>query len=186
MTTAASAKLTYEDYAAIPDDGRRHEIIDGEHYVSPSPRASHQRILRRLLRKLDAHAIAENAGEVFCAPFDVVLSKTDVVQPDLLFISRERMDIVGEANVQAAPDLVVEILSESTRRIDEIVKRKRYEHFGVKEYWIVDPVLESIKIYRREGGAFTRVAELSMETGGRIETPLLPGLAIDVEQIFRD
>lgn len=186
MTTTASAKLTYEDYAAFPDDGRRHEIIDGEHYVSPSPRTKHQDILGRLFAILRGHVLASGSGRAYCAPLDVVLSEIDVVQPDLFFISRERGSIVTEANIQGAPDLVIEILSESTRRIDEVVKRKRYEHFGVKEYWIIDPVLDTIKIYRREDAGFTRVAELSVETGGRIETPLLPGFAIEVADIFRD
>ncbi len=184
MTANASTKLTYEDYLAFPDDGRRHEIIDGEHYVVPSPLTKHQRISRNLEYALIKYLEQNPVGEVFHAPYDVVLSELDVVQPDIIYIANERSEIITERNIQGAPDLVVEIISESTRRTDEIIKRKRYEHFGVVEYWIIDPVLDSVKIYQRKAGAFERAAEISKETGGLLNTPLLPGFSLGIADLF--
>src|SRR5436305_9026054 len=131
-------KLTYDDYVLIPDDGKRHEILDGEHYVSPSPSLGHQRLVARLFRWLDGFVHPRELGEVLFAPLDVLLSWKDVVQPDLLFISRERAEISTEKNVQGAPDLVIEVLSKSTWNLDQDVKLQRYERFGVREYWLVD------------------------------------------------
>src|SRR5947199_8172875 len=126
MTVSASARLTFDDYASFPDDGRRHELIDGEHYVSPSPLRKHQAIVLRLKYALFKHLEQSPTGTLFDAPFDVVLSNFDVVQPDILYIAREHASIITEKNIQGAPDLVIEALSESTRRTDEITKRNLY------------------------------------------------------------
>jgi len=132
MAPQTSIKLTYEDYATIPDDGRRHEIIDGEHYVNPAPNIQHMRLVKKIVRALLPFEDA-GLGEVFFAPSDVVLSMTDVVQPDVLFISAARMHIVVEKNVQGAPDLAVEVLSPFNRAHDERLKlqaeRKKRRHF---------------------------------------------------------
>ena len=133
---------------------------------------------------LYAHAGRNKAGHVFAAPCDVVLSNLDVVEPDVLFISSARSSIITEENIQGPPDLIVEILSESTRKTDEIVKRKLYERFGVKEYWIVDPELETVKIYRLTDQRYVRVAELSRESGDTLATPLLPGIQIPLSSLF--
>jgi Uma2 family endonuclease len=178
MTTAT--KWNYEDLALLPYDGKRHEIIDGEHYVNPAPVTKHQRIVRNLGVALHMFVSSRKAGEVYFTPFDVVLSEANVVEPDILFVSKERLDIIGEKNIMAAPDIVVEVLSESNRRYDEIKKRKLYEEYGVAEYWIVDPELEIVKIYR--GGK--RVAELENENSDTLTTPLLPGLEIPLADIF--
>jgi Uma2 family endonuclease len=180
----ASVKFTYEDFLNFPDDGKRHEIIDGEHYVTPSPNTKHQRISRRLASALDAHLQRNPIGEMFFAPFDVVLSDLDVVEPDLLYISRERAGILTTQHVKGTPDLVVEILSAGTRKVDEVTKRKAYERFGVLEYWVVDPELDTIKIYRRDRDVFARVAELSVEHEDVLTTPLLPQLSIALAEIF--
>ncbi|HYM59950.1 MAG TPA: Uma2 family endonuclease [Thermoanaerobaculia bacterium] len=185
-TTSASTKLTYDDYAAIPEDGRRHEIIDGEHYVTPAPFSKHQDISRNLLVAL-ANYLAENrSGTVYHAPYDVVFSNSDVVQPDILCFTNEHRRIRTEKNIRGAPDLVIEIISESSRRTDEITKRNLYERFGVAEYWVVDPVVETVKVYRLTGGRYERAAELSNEAGGHLETPLLPGFVMDVAAVFRE
>jgi Uma2 family endonuclease len=180
----ASVKLTYEDFVNFPNDGKRHEIIDGEHYVTPSPNTKHQRISGRLTYALASYLTRNPIGEVFAAPFDVVLSDLDVVEPDLLYISRERGSILTALHVKGTPDLVVEILSAGTRRVDEVTKRKTYERFGVLEYWVVDPELETIKIYRRDGDKFARVAELSVEHEDVLTTPLLPDFAVHLAEIF--
>src|SRR2546425_684946 len=179
-----SIKLTYEDYLHFPDDGKRHELIDGEHYVTPSPKTKHQQVSANLVFLLHQHVRATRAGQVFAARLDVLLSETDVVEPDLLFVSGARSAIITEANIQGAPDLVVEILSESTRKTDEIIKRKLYERFGVTEYWVVDPELETVKVYQLSDRRYVRAAELSTEAGDTLSTPLLPELRIPLAEIF--
>jgi Uma2 family endonuclease len=179
-----SSQLTYEDYLQFPDDGKRHEIIEGDHYMTPAPRRKHQRASGRLFVALSSFAAARRLGEVFAAPFDVVLSDENVVQPDLLFVSTARAAIVTEDNIQGAPDLIVEILSESSRKKDEVTKRKLYERFGVQEYWIVDPELEIVKIFKLTQHGYGRASELSKETNDVLTTELLPGFECAVSEIF--
>ncbi len=179
-----SVKFTYDDLISFPDDGRRHEIIDGEHYVTPSPTTKHQRVAMRLSAAISRHLEHHPAGELFAAPFDVVFSDIDVVEPDLLYISRERAGVLTEKHVRGAPDLVVEILSPGTRKTDEAIKRKLYERFDVQEYWIVDPELDAIKIYRRLDGAFVRASELAADAGDTLTTPLLPGFSVALAALF--
>ena len=145
-----TTKFTYEDYLLFPEDGRRHELIAGDHYVTPSPRTKHQKVSGSLLVSLGTHLQKSKGGQVLAAPMDVVLSDLDVVQPDLLFISQARSSILTEKNIQGAPDLLVEILSDSTRKTDEIIKRKLYEQHRVSEYWIIDPELETVKVRSEE------------------------------------
>jgi Uma2 family endonuclease len=181
------AKLTYEDFVLFPADGRRHELIDGEHCVTPSPHLRHQAVLQNLNRILDAFVHARRLGRVFFAPFDVVFTAHDVVEPDLLFISTERGGILTEANAQGAPDLVVEVLSPPSRRQDEVLKRDLYERGGVAEYWLVDPEAETVKLHRRAGGEagrFGRPVLLTRRDGDVLKTPLLPGLEVSLAAVF--
>lgn len=180
----STLQLTYEDYALIPDDGRRHEIIDGEEYVSPSPSTPHQRVVVNLIFYLRSYVAQHDVGEVFAAPLDVLLSDTNIVQPDVLFVSDERASIVTERGIEGAPDLIVEVLSEGNRRHDEVRKRKLYARFGVPEYWIADPALETIKVYRLTDGDYERTAELSAEAGDTLTTPLLPDVAVALNEVF--
>lgn len=179
-----TALLTYEDYCLIPDDGNKHEIIHGIHFMSPSPQSIHQRILGNLYVLLRKYIEDHPIGMVMLAPLDVVLSSHDVVQPDLLFISNERMAILDKKNVQGAPDLAIEILSEGNRRHDEIRKRDLYESNGVTEYWIVDPALESIKRYRLSGAAYERLPELRLEAGDLLTSALLPEYSSPLDKVF--
>ena len=180
---AAAGGLTYEDFLLFPDDGRRHELIGGEHFVTPSPSIAHQRFLRKLFRILDDYVSEKKLGEVFFAPLDVVLSPHDVVEPDLIFISNERIDRLTEKNIQGAPDLVVEVISESSRRLDKKTKKALYERFDVIEYWLADPELGIVEIYRRnEANKLVKAAEY--EDAGKITSPLFPELAIDIEKLF--
>jgi Uma2 family endonuclease len=182
-----ATKLTYEDFVLFPDDGKRHELIDGEHFVTPSPNRRHQRVLQNLNLVLVSFVRQRRLGEVFFAPFDVVFTRHDVVEPDLLYISAERSGVLTEANVQGAPDLVVEVLSPSSRRQDEVLKRDLYERGGVAEYWIVDPEAETVKAFRRgEDGRFGRALLLTLRDGDALSTPLLPGLEIPLPAIFED
>jgi Uma2 family endonuclease len=183
-TIDARLKLTYDDLELLPYDGKRHEIIDGDHFGTPSPRLRHQDIAGQLYFHMKTFLRHHPLGRVYTAPTDVVLSAIDVVVPDLLFVSRERQSILTAKNVQGAPDLVLEVLSNSSRRIDETIKRKLYERFGVLEYWVADPVVDRLRIYRREGDVFARAVELSVESGDSLTTPLLPGLSIPLSEIF--
>ena len=181
-----SVKLTYDDYCLIPEDGKRHEIIDGGHYVSPAPFFRHQQILLNLSAKLYEHVKERRIGTVAFAPVDIILSDINVVQPDLLYISSARSAIITKKNVQGAPDLLVEILSQSNRRHDEIVKRKLYERFGVLEYWIVDPELETVKVYRLQDGSYGEPLILSLKNNDELESPLLPGFRCGLDMVFED
>jgi Uma2 family endonuclease len=116
---------------------------------------------------------------------DVLLADSTVVQPDLIFLARENLGRIGESYVQGAPDLAVEVISESNRRHDEVTKRHLYARFGIPEFWVVDPVLETVKVYRLEGAAYRRAAELAAEAGDRLTSPLFPGLEIEIGEIFR-
>jgi Uma2 family endonuclease len=184
MAPQTSTRLTYEDYLELPDDGKQYELIEGELILNPAPIPRHQWIALNIAGELRNYHRQQGGGRALVAPIDVVLAEDVVLQPDVIFIRTERLSIVGEKNIQGAPNIVVEVLSDSTRRRDEIVKRKLYERFGVDEYWIVDPTIESVKIYRRNSELFVRALEISTETGGTITSPLLPGFALDVNVVF--
>lgn len=186
METYHSApKLTYADYLQFPPDNLRHEVIGGEHFVTPSPVTRHQRISRDLLFLLLQHLKEHPLGEVFVAPFDVLLSDSDIVVPDLLYVSHERARLVTSKNLQGPPDLVVEILSPGTRNRDLHLKRDLYERVGVTEYWLVDLDRDVVMVLRRRGeGRFDSPDERSRASHDVLDTPLLPGLAIAVDRLL--
>jgi Uma2 family endonuclease len=177
-------RFNYEDFLLFPNDGKRHEIIDGDHFMTPSPATKHQRISLKLSAAFANFLKVHRVGEVFAAPFDVVLSDEDVVEPDLLFVSAARSAIITDKNIQGPPDLVIEILSETSRKTDEIIKRKLYERSRVAEYWIVDPELETIKVYRLTDQGYVRASELAREANEILSTPLLPGFQAPLAEIF--
>lgn len=181
---ASHSKLTYEDLVGFPEDNLRHEIIDGVHYVTPAPVTRHQRILVELLYALRRHLEAHPRGEVFVAPFDAVLSRHDIVEPDLVYISNERRAFLTEQNLQGPPDLTVEILSPGTRLRDRRLKRDLYERAGVLEYWIVDPARDELTIHRRAGEGFGEPVTLSKAAGDHATTPLLPGLTVPFVRVL--
>jgi Uma2 family endonuclease len=180
-------KLTYDDFVHFPDDGKRHELIGGSHYVTPSPNTRHQVISGRLHALMWAYLDARPIGQVFQAPYDVVFSDIDVVEPDLLYVSNGRTaNVITPMHARGAPDLVVEIASKGTRKRDETIKRRLYERDGVTEYWVVDPDIDVVRVYRRQGDAFGRPIELTREAGEVLTTPLLPGLELSLARIFRE
>jgi Uma2 family endonuclease len=181
---APSPKLTYRDLRRMPDDRLRHELIDGEHYVTPSPSWQHQTAVSNLMLILGTFVRERRLGWVRVAPLDVLFSQFDVVEPDVLFVSRARAEQIRKLYLAGAPDLVVEVLSPSTRRVDLEVKRRLYESRGVPEYWLVDPVAETVEIDRAAGGRFERQPTLSAGAGDRLESPLFPGLQIPLSEIF--
>ena len=183
----STVKLTYDDFVHFPDDGKRHELIDGEHYVTPSQNTRHQRIAGTLFGMIWTWLEAHPVGQLFHAPYDVVFSEFDVVEPDLLYLSNERAaHVLTPLHVRGVPELVVEIASKRTRKRDETIKRRLYERAGVTEYWVIDPEIDIVGVYRREGDRFGRAIELSREAGDVLTTPLLSGLSIALERMFRD
>jgi len=181
-------KITAAEFLRWPDDGQRHELIDGVHYVTPSPRLSHQELVGRLHLAIGNFlATRRHLGRLFVARLDVVLSDYDVVEPDLLFVAGDQQSILTKANVQGPPALVIEILSPSTRRRDEGIKRQLYEKKGVREYWLVDPKKCQALICRRtEDGSFPVAATLSAAADDHLETELLPGFVLSISELFSE
>ena len=186
LMPSPGVKLTYDDFVQFPDDGLRHELIDGEHYVTPSPNTKHQTVSLNLTVLIGSWLERNPIGQLFHAPFDVVFSHVDVVEPDLLYLSNARAaEALTPQHVRGVPELVIEIGSPGTRKRDETVKRRLYERTGVSEYWVVDPELDTIRVYRRQGEAFARVSELSAEARDVLKTELLPGLEIPLARVFK-
>lgn len=180
-------KLTHDDYVHFPEDGKRHELIDGAHVVTPTPNRKHQAVSGNLFGLIWSYLQQHPVGRVFAAPFDVILSDFDVVEPDLLYISRQRLtEIETSPWVKGAPNLVVEIGSAGTRKRDATVKRRLYERFGIEEYWVVDPELDIVHVYRRVNERYDRTAELTLEEDDLLTTPLLPGLDLPLSKVFED
>jgi Uma2 family endonuclease len=183
MLQEASRKLTYEDLLLLPDDGLRHELIDGAHYVTASPVTRHQRILRRLAVAVENWRAENPVGEMFFAPFDVILTRFDVVVPDLIYVSAERAEGIKEKGMFAAPDLAVEILSPSTRKRDRLLKRNLYEREDIREYWLIDPGGNSVEVFRKKGESYVRAAALT--DSDVLTTPLFPRLELRLSELFR-
>ena len=168
--------LTYRDYAALPDDGRRYQILDGALFVTASPNTRHQIILMRLSAQLHAHVTANRLGLVLPAPADVILADTSIVQPDILFVANDRQAIVSTRGIEGPPTLGVEILSPTTAEMDRRRKRELYARYGVPFYWIVDGDTDAIEMYRLSGGVYELLAR---PAGSRmIAAEPFPGLPL--------
>ena len=179
----ADLRLTYEDYCRIPF-GERYELVEGElRRMTPSPTVFHQKISGRIEKALREWVDEHNLGEVYDSPIDVVLSEHNVVQPDILYISRERLGIIKEACIRGAPDLVVEILSPSTVEWDRVIKRRIYSRYGVREFWIVDPEGRSIEVASHNGRELATVQVYPL--GTTLVSPLLDGFELEIDGVFR-
>ena len=180
-------KLTYDDFMLCPDDGKRHELIDGEHYVTPSPNTKHQKVVGSLHLLIASWLKAHPIGQIFLSPYDVIFSDSDVVEPDLVYLSNERAaQVITPLHARGVPELVIEIGSKGTRKRDETLKRHLYQRAGVSEYWVVDPEIDVVRVYRREDDRFGRPIELSRESDDVLTTPLLPGLELPLRRVFKD
>ncbi len=183
MVTNPQVRLTVRDYLSIPDDDEnRYELIDGELYMAPAPSWGHQDTVGNIYVALREFVHTDGLGRVTIALIDVYLSDEDVFQPDIIYISIERLDIIHPNGVHGAPDLVVEVLSPGTERRDKTLKSARYAMFDVREYWQADPVAKTIAVLRARDGVFERVGVFG--EGMTLETPLLPGLRVDVSAVF--
>jgi Uma2 family endonuclease len=174
--------LTYEDFCALPDDGLRYEVVDGLLFAEPSPRRAHQEAVGNLFAILHAHVRAHDLGKVYVAPFDVILDPKTTVEPDLVFVVKDRLDIVAERGVEAAPDLLVEVLSPGTARRDRVRKLNAYARHGVRHYWLVDPEAKTLEAFELVEGAY----RLAAAVGGDDEfrPRVFPGLAISLPILF--
>ena len=139
-----TTKLTYDDYVLFPSDGNRHEIIHGRHYMNPAPSPRHQFVSRHIQFQLYQQIELHGLGQVIDAPIDLQLGDTDIVQPDIVVVLNDRR-IITTTKIKGIPDLVIEILSPSTREYDQQLKKRLYEQSQVPEYWIVDPEEQSIQ-----------------------------------------
>ncbi len=175
--------FTYQDYLKLDDD-KRYEIVEGELFLLPTPDLYHQRTLGRISMALHEHVREHHLGEIFHAPLDVVLSEINVVQPDILFVSTERAAILTEANIQGAPDLVIEILSPATRQRDLGIKRNLYAKYGVRQYWIVEPDAKTLEVLVWTETGY-RSAAVFPQTGV-LNSDLFSGLSLDLTDIFDD
>src|SRR3972149_4558938 len=155
--------LTYSDYAALPDDGRRCELHRGELSVTPAPGTRHQEAIVHLIGLLHEHVRSRGLGNVFVAPTDCILSNVTVVQPDVFYIAADRLTISSERGIEGAPTLVVEVLSPSTARLDRGRKTQLYAEHGVPYYWIVDPESRSIEAYALAGAEDVRAGGVTSE-----------------------
>ena len=181
-TTQPVVKFTYEDYLTTPED-ERYELLDGDLMMVAAPNLRHQRVLLELARRLARFIEERGLGELFIAPCDVYLSETNVVQPDLLFVSREREYLLNDGEkVRGAPDLVIEILSPSSAETDRGAKRDLYGAHGVAEYWLIDPIAETVSIHRQRGGVLAATNTFGRQ--GTLRSPLLAGLELHLDDIF--
>jgi Uma2 family endonuclease len=175
-------RLTVEDYRATPE-GTRYQLVEGDlHRMSPSPSRFHQEIVLNLAEILRAVARRGGQGNVYVAPIDVYLDDHNVVQPDVVFVSRANAGILADDGVHGAPDLVIEVVSPSTAQLDKTAKRRVYARSGVKEMWLVDPVLRQIHLYD-----FTRDPAKAVRIVDEDESfapALLPGLTISAADVF--
>ncbi len=177
---SAPQRLTYDDLLTFPgDDGLRRELLDGELVVTPSPVVRHQRAVTRLFRVLDAWTTA-HGGETFMAPLDVVLTRHDVVEPDVFVVAAD--DVVDDdGHVFVVPVLAAEVLSPSTRRLDLVRKRLLYERHGVRTYLVVDPVDRLVLLHEHDGQAYGAASRLG--AGDVLRPAALPGLAVPIDEL---
>ncbi|MBI2263684.1 MAG: Uma2 family endonuclease [Armatimonadetes bacterium] len=175
-------RLTYEDYARLPDDGHRYELLEGELLMTPSPLTRHQEISIRLSSLLFAHLQKHPIGRVLCAPLDVILSSLTVLQPDLVFVLAEHKEIITERAIEGSPDLVVEILSPSTIRRDRVQKRRLYAQHGVSHLWIADPDAKILEIFELQGENYALTGTYG--ENDPFEPKLFPGLTISLGDVW--
>lgn len=175
--------MTADEYLAMPeDDGRRFELLDGVLEEMTGANLKHQRVIGRLFVLLREALQVTGHGEVLFAPFDVVLDDRTVLQPDLIFVRRENAGVLNPRNARGAPDLVIEVLSESTRRKDVIRKARLYARAGVVWYWTVDPEIDRVEFLRLEGDAYAVAAR--GDAPGVVDAPGFPGVRIALADLF--
>jgi Uma2 family endonuclease len=180
---SAKVILTYDDYAAMPEDGHRYELCEGDLVMTPSPRPRHQSVVGNLHLVMAEHVREHALGEVYLSPVDVILSRITVLQPDLVYVEQGRLGIVTERAIEGAPTLVVEVLSPSSSARDRGVKQALYARYGVPNYWIVEPATRNVQALRLGGASYETVAALDAIAPAVL--PPLDGLTLDPATVWR-
>ena len=175
-----TSKYSYREYQLFPDNGMRHEIIDGEHYMSPAPSTKHQTVSRRIHFQLYSQIELKGLGQVFNAPTDVELSTHDIVQPDLLVVLQKNIRIVSAKRIRGVPDLIIEILSDSNPDQDRILKLEMYQRASVPEYWIVDPEEEFVEAHVFDEGRLKLISTYRES----IQVATMLGFEVDLNQVW--
>ncbi|MCX8009543.1 MAG: Uma2 family endonuclease [Ignavibacteria bacterium] len=181
MIGAIKKKYTFEDYEKLPE-GSPFQLIDGELIITPAPIPYHQQLCKKIFIELSKYVEREKIGELLFSPIDVFLSESETYQPDIIFISNDRLNIIGEKKIEGAPDLIVEILSEATAYYDLKHKKRIYESSGVKEYWIVDPIEKSIEVYENANLTYKLFSSAILQ--GKVNSKLLNGFEVEISKIF--
>ena len=181
VAAKSTVKLTYEDYRRMPED-ERYELIEGELIMAAAPNRAHQTTQRKLGLRMGSFVETEDLGEVFFSPFDVVLSEHNTFQPDIIFVSKENAGIITDANIQGAPDLVVEIISPSSTGRDWVVKRDLYARHGVKEYWLIDPINRTLWVMLLKDGYLELAGEY--REGDTVTASTIEGFSVSASDIF--
>jgi len=174
--------LTINDYRALPETGPRYQLVEGNLYMAPAPNRFHQDISRNLQFELHSYLKSNPIGRLYDAPFDVYLDEYNVFQPDLIIVLNEHADILTEAGAEGVPDLIVEILSPKTRRLDLVSKKRVYAIRGVRELWIVDPESRVVATHCFAEGGTESVSEIA--ESGVLTSALLPGLKISAQLLY--
>ena len=183
MEALLTKRLTYSDYVQMtPPDSGQYQLIQGELVTMTSPNTRHQRIIRLLTKSLETYLEKSPLGEIFLSPMDVVMGEGEVYQPDILFILESNQKIIEDTKINGIPDMIVEVLSPSNAYYDLVVKKKIYEQCGVKEYWIVDPLQNTLDLYVLQNSKFQH--KIQIEKKGKISSEIFPGLDLDLETIL--
>jgi len=180
MATATTG-LTYDDLLRIPPDRNRYELVEGELFVSAAPNTEHRLKIGGLFAQLWYFVREHDLGQLLVAPCDVVLDPSIVLEPDIVFVSKARKSIVKKARIEGEPDLVVEAISPSSRPMDRLVKRARYEEFGVPEYWLLEPFEPRLEVLWLEGRNYRVLATFG--PGDTLESPTFPGFRLPLASL---
>jgi Uma2 family endonuclease len=182
MALGSGVRFKADDIWDTPDDGNRYEVIDGKLYVTPPPIERHQNALAELFGRIWPYVKERQLGRVYFAPLGVVLDEENGVQPDLVYVSNERRSIIVERGLEGAPDLVVEVLSPSTRARDRGLKMRRYAAAGIPHYWIIDPLVQTLEAYRLSAQGYELTGTHGPDSVFRPE--LFPGLEIPIQALW--
>ncbi len=182
LSVDTSKTWTAVEYLQLEENPNQ-QLINGKLIMSPSPSLQHQKIIKILHRHFDQYALKQE-DETYFAPLDVHLDKSNVPQPDLVYIKKENLNKLSQRGIEGAPDLIVEIISPSNSYIDRYDKKNLYRQFKVKEYWIVDPGNLTLEIYQLAGEEY-KLAIYLVEKG-KIASPLLPEFSLNLESLFED
>ncbi|MBN2092975.1 Uma2 family endonuclease [candidate division KSB1 bacterium] len=174
--------LTYQDYINLPEDGNRYEVINGELIMVAAPNTGHQFVSGNIYFELYRFIQKRKIGKILNAPVDVLLSESNVVQPDILFISKENLDIIKDKNIAGSPDLIIEIILPSSAYYDLLGKKELYATHGVKEYWIVDPKKKLIEVYLNNNGKFE--LDQRVEQTGIVRSIIVKNWTLNLEKVF--